>query len=51
MEQGYTFAGSNAYRIKEIISVKALFENLEQEYNKTAIDFLNEQLIARKIAV
>ena len=51
MEDGYTFAGSNAYRVKEIISVKALFESLEQEYREAAIDFLNEQLVDSKIAV
>ena len=51
MEEGYTFAGSNAYRVKEIVSVKTLFESLEQEFSEAAIDFMNEQLIANKIAV
>jgi len=51
MEEGYTFAGSNAYRVEEIVSVKTLFESLEQEYSKAATDFLNEQLITSKIAV
>ena len=32
LEEGYTFAGSNAYRVNEIISVKELFQALEQEY-------------------
>lgn len=32
LEEGYTFAGSNAYRVNKIISVKELFQTLEQEY-------------------
>ena len=51
MEEGYTFAGSNAWRVNEIISVKDLFENLEHEYSEAAIEFLNEQLVSSKIAV
>jgi len=34
LEEGYTFAGSNAYRVNEIISVKELFHTLEQEYTE-----------------
>lgn len=51
MDEGYTFAGANAYRVKEIISVKELFENLEQEYNEAAVEFMNQQLIPKKMAV
>ncbi len=31
-ENGYAFAGSNAYLCKEIVSVHQVFENLNQEY-------------------
>lgn len=51
MDEGYTFAGSNAYRVKEIISVQELFDNLESEYKEAAIELLNQQLIPKKIAV
>lgn len=34
LEEGYTFAGSNAYRVNEIISVKELFHTLGQEYRE-----------------
>ena len=50
VDEGYTFAGSNAYRVNEIISVKELFENLEQEYG-AALESVNQQLIPNKIAV
>ncbi len=30
--KGFTFAGSNAYRVKEIVSVKELFQSLYDEY-------------------
>jgi len=36
LEEGYTFAGSNAYRVNEIISVKELFRTLEQEFMEAA---------------
>jgi nitronate monooxygenase len=32
LEEGFAFAGTNAYRVKKIISVKELFEALEEEY-------------------
>jgi nitronate monooxygenase len=35
LAEGFTFAGANAYRIKEIISVKELFTSLEQEFEDT----------------
>ncbi|MCK5076686.1 MAG: nitronate monooxygenase [Calditrichia bacterium] len=34
LEDGFTFAGANAYRVNEIVSVKELFEMLENEYNE-----------------
>ena len=49
--EGYTFAGANAYRVDEIISVKELFRQLEQEYNLAQTDHLKQQLIAKRIAV
>ena len=51
VEEGYTFAGSNAYRVEEIISVKELFESLEMEYNKAVWDFFNQQVVPEKIAI
>jgi hypothetical protein len=51
VEEGYTFAGANAYRVEEIISVKELFENLGQEFNKAAGEFFNQQVAPEKLAV
>lgn len=34
LKQGFAFAGANAYRVKEIITVKELFENLIAEYEE-----------------
>ncbi|MCK4560013.1 MAG: nitronate monooxygenase, partial [Calditrichia bacterium] len=51
MEEGYAFAGTNAYRVREIISVKELFERLEQEYNEAAWEFFNQQVVPDEIAV
>lgn len=34
VEKGFAFAGANAYRIKEIISVKKLFNDLIEEFNE-----------------
>jgi len=33
LENGFAFAGSNAYRVDKIISVKELMANLSEEYN------------------
>lgn len=51
MGEGYSFAGSNAFRATKIISVQELFENLDQEFNAAAIKSLNEKIIPEKIAV
>ncbi len=51
MEEGYAFAGTNAYRVREIISVKELFENLEQEYNEATSEFFKQKVSPDKIAV
>ena len=34
LNDGFAFSGSNAYRIKEIISVKELFDELINEYKE-----------------
>jgi nitronate monooxygenase len=39
---GFTFAGANAYRVKEIVSVKELFQTLEKEYEEAVL--INEQV-------
>ena len=36
-ENGYAFAGSNAWRCKEIISVKELFSKLDEEYGQRKV--------------
>lgn len=36
LEEGFAFAGANAYRIDKIISVKELIENLLKEYEKAS---------------
>ena len=36
MDHGFAFAGENAYRVNEIISVKELMESLVKEYNEAA---------------
>jgi nitronate monooxygenase len=33
LAEGFAFAGSNAWKVKEIVSVKKLFELLEKEYS------------------
>ena len=40
MEEGFAFAGANAYRVDKIISVKELIETLTEEYNRSAIEQL-----------
>jgi len=37
-ENGFAFAGANAYRVKKIISVKALIEALQKEYRDVSCD-------------
>ncbi len=36
LDEGFVFAGTNAYRVNEIVSVKTLFENLLEEYEQAA---------------
>ena len=49
--EGFTFAGANAYRVNEIISVKELFRILEDEYSQAAQRIFNSQTVPEKIAV
>jgi nitronate monooxygenase len=35
LKNGFVFAGANAYRVKEIVSVKTLIEALQQEFSQT----------------
>ena len=35
MEEGFAFAGANAYRVKDIVTVKQLMESLKSEYDET----------------
>jgi nitronate monooxygenase len=49
--EGYTFAGANAFRIKEIIPVKELFNELDKEYNRAVLKFQSDQEATDKIAV
>lgn len=37
LDSGFTFAGANAYRVKEIVSVKELFQTLEKEYEEAVL--------------
>lgn len=41
LENGFAFIGANGYKVKEIVSVKKLFETLELEY-KQCDDFASE---------
>ena len=36
LEQGFAFAGANAYRVERIVSVKELIETLIEEYKEAA---------------
>jgi hypothetical protein len=37
LDDGFAFAGSNAYRADKIISVKELIANLSEEYKKASL--------------
>ena len=37
LKHGFAFAGENAYRVKEIISVKELIDSLKMEYRLAVI--------------
>ncbi|MEA1940181.1 MAG: nitronate monooxygenase, partial [Candidatus Caldatribacteriota bacterium] len=36
LKEGFAFAGSNAYRVKKIISVKELIANLSEEFENAS---------------
>ncbi len=40
LENGFAFAGSNAYRVNEIISIKELIKTLEAEYEEAEVSCL-----------
>lgn len=42
LEHGFVFAGANAYRVKEIVSVKALIEALQREYRDVSCNELHK---------
>jgi nitronate monooxygenase len=51
LDEGYTFAGANAYRVKEIVSVKQVFSDLANEYQeclevKSRMQFPEKQISA-----
>ena len=37
LDEGFAFAGANAYRTKEIIPLKQLFSNIKEEYKEEAL--------------
>lgn len=41
LKNGFVFAGQNAYRAKEIISVKELIETIKKEYKNAILNILN----------
>ena len=51
VDEGYTFAGANAYRVDKIISVQELFTELALEYHEAVIDFHDQLVTASKVAV
>jgi nitronate monooxygenase len=51
VDEGYTFAGANAYRVENIISVKELMNTLEEEYNAAFWAFYNKLVFSENIAV
>jgi hypothetical protein len=50
LEEGYTFAGANAYRVKEIVSVKQVFTFLANEYQEYAAKKSSRQLPVKQIS-
>ena len=43
MDNGFAFAGSNAYKVDKIIPVKELFEDLEKEFDAAAFQHFKEK--------
>ena len=50
LEEGFTFAGANAYRVKEIVSVRELFNELEKEYARAAAMAADTRLLSEQAA-
>jgi nitronate monooxygenase len=46
-DHGFAFAGSNAYRAKELVSVKDLIKSLIEEYKASFNDFLKTKVIPK----
>jgi nitronate monooxygenase len=47
LNNGFAFAGANAYRAKEIVSVKELIKSLVEEYKVSINDFLKNKVIPK----
>jgi len=43
MDDGFAFAGSNAYKVDKIISVKELFQELEKEFDAAVMEHFQEE--------
>lgn len=50
LNSGFAFAGANAHRITEIISVEALFAELAADYERSALMLADTEPIARSIS-
>jgi nitronate monooxygenase len=51
VEEGYTFAGANAYRVNEILSVQELMDTLEREYIQAAVKTGSGRKLRREAAL
>jgi nitronate monooxygenase len=53
VEEGYTFAGANAFKVKDIVSVNELFTRLEDEYSEAVRELYSskQQVADKRIAV
>lgn len=49
MNNGFAFAGSNAYKATEIVSVKAVFDELVHEYNSLADTLSAKEKLAQRV--
>lgn len=50
LDEGFTFAGANAFRVKEIVSVKELFNALEAEYAGAAGMAMDTRIFSGQVA-
>lgn len=51
LKGGFAFAGANAYRVEQIVSVKELFEVLEKEYIGAAAIESSEKYFSRPVGI